>query len=74
MKFGPRMEERNRKWTKLQKTETKVIDNEVLNWFWRVQKNNLPISGLMPQEKSKQIAELHRLAGFKCYKMLWYMK
>lgn len=74
MKFGPRMEERNRKWTILQRTETKVIDNEVLNWFRRVQKNNLLISGLMPQVKSKQIAELQRLADFKCYKMPWYMK
>ncbi|XP_025208662.1 jerky protein homolog-like [Melanaphis sacchari] len=51
--------EEKRKWTKLQKTETSIIDNEVLNWFSKLREKNLPVSGPMLQEKSKQIAEMH---------------
>lgn len=34
------------------------LDGEVLNWFAKLRVKNLPVSGLMPQEKSKRIAEL----------------
>ncbi|CAI6358507.1 unnamed protein product [Macrosiphum euphorbiae] len=35
--------EEKRKWTKLQKTETSVIDNEVSNWFSKLREKNLPV-------------------------------
>ncbi|KAL4104528.1 hypothetical protein QTP88_019823 [Uroleucon formosanum] len=43
--------EEKRKWIKLQKTETSIIDNEVLNWFSKSREKNLPVSGPMLQEK-----------------------
>jgi len=55
----------NQKWKKRQKTETCVIDDEVLLWFSKLRERNLPVSGPMIQEKSKEVAEKHGFTKFQ---------
>ena len=49
----------NEKWTKRQKTETRTTDDEVMDWFTKLREKNMPISGSMIQEKSRDVAKKH---------------
>jgi hypothetical protein len=55
----------DRKWTKRQKKETSVIDDEVPLWFSKLREKNLPVSGPLIQEKSREVAEKYGFSDFQ---------